>query len=97
VREIYRLNGRNPKHSNGSGYITRSGHTMVNEDIISDLERKVFLENENEKLKKEKADLIEWLKIQFNERESSKYMDEQDKAYVYDAVLDQIEELNQGK
>ncbi len=97
MREIYRLNGRNPKHSNGSGYITRSGHTMVNEDIISDLERKVFLENENEKLKKEKADLIEWLKIQFNERESSKYMDEQDKAYVYDAVLDQIEELNQGK
>ena len=97
MRQIYRLNGWNPKHSNGPGYITRSGHTMVNEDIISDLERKVFLENENEKLKKEKADLIEWLKIQFNERESSKYMDEQDKAYVYDAVLDQIEELNQGK
>ena len=57
---IYRLNKSNIKHSNGTGYITRSGHTMFNEDIVSDLKRMEFLEEENEKLKEEKAQLVEW-------------------------------------
>ena len=47
----YKLNKPSPNHSNGTGYITRSGHTMFNEDIISDLNRNEFLEKENKKLR----------------------------------------------
>lgn len=33
----YKLNSPKPQHSNGDGYITKDGHTMFSEDIISDL------------------------------------------------------------
>jgi len=48
---IYKLHKPSKIHSNGDGYITRSGHTMFNEDIVSELNRVKSLEAENTQLK----------------------------------------------
>lgn len=50
---IYKLHKPSKIHSNGYGYITRSGHTMFNEDIVGELNRVKSLEAENAELKAE--------------------------------------------
>ena len=57
----YKLNRPSKRHSNGAGYITKNGHTLMQFDIVQDLKRKEFLELENASLKKEIKKLDEWL------------------------------------
>ena len=49
----YKLNKPHPRASNGDGYITKNGHTMLQFDIVQDLERGVKLKTENTALKSE--------------------------------------------
>jgi hypothetical protein len=37
MSDFYKLHKKNKVHSNGDGYITRDGHTMFQQDIVSDL------------------------------------------------------------
>ena len=50
----FKLNKRNYMHSNGDGYITRSGHTMFQQDIVRELQRGEQLEKENAELREGK-------------------------------------------
>ena len=44
----YQLRKSHPRSSNGDGYITKDGHTMMQLDILTDLERKEYLENKQQ-------------------------------------------------
>ena len=46
----YEQHKKHERHSNGDGYITRDGHTMMQFDIVRDLRRKEWLEAEVERL-----------------------------------------------
>jgi len=54
---IYKLHKQAKMHSNGSGYITQNGHTMINEDIVKELNRVKQLEQKNAELRELVANL----------------------------------------
>lgn len=71
----YKLQKKNPNHSNGEGYITKDGHTMLQQDIVRDLERAAAAQTNDASLRMALSDAMQSLRT-IAESRGSEYLDD---------------------